>query len=612
MAKPDVQISAAHTLVVGMRQLIDIDVTVEKDTKVERIDAWIESRQGWSVGSGKNRVSHRVIARLGSATLMGAGVLPPATTTRFTFPVTLPHGVPPSHRLDPAYAELYLRIQIAIPWRIDPRYHYLFSVRLPPPPHVERTPVVMRGTPLTAAPDKPRIELSVASTRLIAGETLVGSLAVFHLDDKKPRDVELSFVPMLSLLGRGRARERRGRPFGTTVTVPAGSAGTSIPFQVRLPHNMTPSFEAATHQLSWWLVAMTGSFFGPKVDVSVPLEIVDAQAASYTKQLVAAPRLGDERSAAIFATVAARAGWRGGDPGDADDRLAGDFAIERELAGSLLRIAYAYRGEEGTFLVAAIDHEELGLGLAVTPSSALRHVFWKDVEVDVAAWDRAHHVVARAAEQTIPFLQAVVPTLMQSGRLGSLVRWDDSVIVFEKPIANVDETELSLLAGELERLALAIAGARAGIQPPPGVAIDLAAWHELAHALEGSVTVGDLGIHGVVGSSPVDIAVEWEESAPRRVRVHLGDPEHASAAAREVVLSLAHPSADVLARGAEKLADQLASWPADIVELQIQDGVVSAALVLERAEIDPKRVRQLVDALRTIQVSLDPGAGPYR
>ena len=49
----------------------------------------------------------------------------------------------------------------------------------------------------------------------------------------------------------------------------------------------------------------------------------------------------------------------------------------------------------------------------------------KDIEIDVYAWDKAHHVDARSAEQVVPFLRNAIP----GAATGSLVRWTDDEIL---------------------------------------------------------------------------------------------------------------------------------------------------------------------------------------
>jgi hypothetical protein len=644
MKKPDVSIMASPTLVSGARCPIDIDVTAHDETRVDFIRARITGQQGWSVGSGRQKVSVRLSEPEIETELMGKGVLPEGSTTRFSTAFKLPDGTPPTHEIAPAYSRMRLRIHISIPWRIDGRYHYDFAVRLPAPPEVVRTPHAISSPSDGAAHDKPRIELGLGSTNLIAGETLVGTCALFHLDDREPREVELSLVPMLDLSGRGRLRKRRGEEITATLTMPAGSAGMGVPFRFDLPRNLAPSFACETHCLSWWLTARTGSFFGPKVDVALPLHIVDASAAASASRLTSAPRLGDERVAAELAKLAARRGWQGGDPArpehDDDDETAGQLAIERELDGCRLRIAYSYRAEDGTFLVSRIGHPSLGLGLSVTPSSALRHMFFRDIEVDIAAWDRAHRVTARSEEQAIPVLRAIVPALQQAADLGTLVRWSDDALVHELPVTGVKREQLEAMATALEQLAPVIAEAQRAVAPPPGLAVDAPAWRALADELDGTIALGDLSIEGAFQGAPVELGLVWDdEQRPQSIWIAVGDPEAASAELRAIRIELPRPAADVLAApSASQLVELVTRWPEDVVDLRVQDGAASALLRLpvmappaaevaharelvaallqvppgERPAADAARARELIAALRAVLAALDPGRGPYR
>lgn len=606
MARPDVTISAPDPLFVGRELAIEVDVTTTKETKIEFIEARLEGDQGWAVGSGKSRVSMRILYPKLTQQLMGEGMLPAATSTRFVARYILPAGTPPTHEIGAAYARMRLYVHVSIPWALDGRYKYDFSVRIPSPA-VQRRPVAMRSTDV---PNKPRIEVGLASSELIAGEELVGTCAVFHLDDAKPREVALALVPELVLIGRGRNRERRGEEIAATMTLAAGSAGTSVPFRLKLPVSMTPAFDAATHTLRWWLVARCGSFFGGRVELAIPLDVVDRSAAATTPRLEAAPRLGDERIAKLFAQFAGKATWRGGEP-DADD-----FAIEKDLGEAHARIAYAYRGEAGTFLVTSVHTRSLGLGLSVAPASPLRHMFFTDVEVEISAWDRAHHVKARYPNQAIPYLKAVVPVLMQSAKLGSMVRWGDSEVVFERQVASIEESELGLAAAQLELIAVVFARKLDEIPAPPSVDANLPAWRSLAEWLGGTLSLGDLGVHGKLAGAIVDLGLGWIEDKPVSVHVAVGDPAASSEDLKKILIRMPRPASDVLAaNAAERLVELITRWPEDIVNLEVENGVVSAALLLPAGEpvvTNAARVRELVGDLRAVLGALLPDATPYR
>ncbi len=617
MARPEISISAPRVLVVGQTCSIEIDVVPEKDLALEFIDATLTCDQGWSVGSGKNQVRYRLNDPNLVHRVMGEGVLVAKTRARFTAQFTLPLNTPPTHHISPAYAKMRLRIHVSIPWWLDGRHDYDFVVRLPAPPRVERTPSAIRSTPVTAAADKPRIEVALASTRLIVGETLVGTCAVFHMDDSDPREVELSIMPVLKLHGRGRAREGRGDRFISTLTLPAGSAGSGVPFELPIPTTLPPTFSTSSHEISWYLEARSGSFFGKKVEVLIPIVLIDASAAATTPRLTAAPRLGDAQVAATFASFAERNGWHPADVDNDDEPNGRQLSIGKTCEGTELRISYAYQGEAGTFLVARLASPPLGLGLAVSPSSSLRHMFFADVEVDISAWDRGHHVVARSAAQAIPVLQAIVPALMKADHLGTLVRWTDEEMVFEVPCPIVDERVLAAMEWDLEAIAVVAVAAERTVAPPPAVTVDLPAWQSLATWLRGRLTMGDLSIDGTLDAAPVSIGLTWtDDDHPSRVVVDVGDPDAASADLRAIRISLPRPARDVLGNvGAEKIVDLVTRWSTEITDLRVVDGVASAAFAVPEGAapiIDAARVRGLVEQLRAVLVALDLGAGPYR
>lgn len=605
---PDVQVFAPTTWFVGQHAVIEIEVAAKEETKVDFIDVRGTGNQGWDIGAGEHRISQHAKYPELKARVMDAGVLP-AGTSRFAARFELPEGCAPSHDLDPAFARFEVFVHVSIPWWIDGRYRFHVPVRVPPPRRIERTPLAVRSTPASAPADKPRLELSLASTRLIAGETLVGSCAVFHVDDRKPRELDVMLVPVLKLHRAGRVRERRAATYNISIPLPAGSAGTNIPFQFRLPDAMTPSFQTITHELHWHLVASYGSFFGGKEEVSLPLEIVDASAAATTARLQVAPRLADQRVLAAFEQFARPHGWVVTPGLDEDEGP----TLQRAHAGCELGISYAYRGKDGTFLVARLAHPSLGLGLAVTPSSSLRHVFFRDIEIDVAAWDRAHLVAARSPEQTIPFLREATPAVLAAIKaIGPLVRWDDDALVFERPIVSVEEPDLRRIATALAELATHITATRGAISTPPGVEVETTAFAELAQRWRGRFTPGDLSIDGVLDTAPVELGLAWDEAGkPYCIRASVGSPHDASEQARRVSLSLPRPAADALTVP-EHLVSQLVAWPADFRDLHVHDGVVGASLVLDGPRVDAARVRELVLALRAVLAAIDPAASPYR
>jgi hypothetical protein len=336
-----------------------------------------------------------------------------------------------------------------------------------------------------------------------------------------------------------------------------------MPFELPVPHGLVPSFTSESHQLSWSIRVVVDSWLGlSQAMIEVPIEIV---AGSPSDRAVLAPHVADQRVVDLLASLA---GWQ----------LAG-LAVTRTLEDASLEIGYDYRGEDGTFLVAKIHHPPLGLELSVVPSSTLRSLFVKDVEVDIAAWDRRHHVMVRSPDQALPMLQAVVPALADQTALGTLVRWTDDEIVFEQGVIDLDRDLLAAIASSLERVAAAITAGIALVAPP--LPIDLEAWRELARWLDGDLVLGDLSIHGELDGVRVQLGLAFDRHAtPVGVHVEVGEPRDGDPPPFDGVID-------------------------DAIDLAIAPGIASAT----SQGVDSLRTRALVETLRGVVAER---GGPYR
>jgi hypothetical protein len=599
---PDVAVRAPTAIFAGEACTVEIVIDARQPTKIEFVDARLVGTQGWAVGAGRQRVSHQATDLDQRLRLRDEGELP-AGETRLVGRFAIPHGLPPSHDRAPAWARLELRVQVSIPWWPDGRYRFPLALRIRPPDVVERAPIALRTE--GGAGDR-RLELALASTRLVVGERLVGSAALFHVGDDKPREVQLKLVPKLALYGRGRIRERDAKGIKWTHVIPEGSAGTSVPFAIDLPADLTPSYAASCHALRWILVASHDSFFRDRLSLSIPLDIVDHSALATVERLAITPRLADERVAAAFDGFAAKHAWQRAET--ADEREDGTVAIEREHGDSRLRIAYVYRGKDGTFAETRVSYPSLGLGLNAGPGSTLRHVFFRDVESGIDDWDRAHVVSARSTVQTEPVLRAMVEPIATSRALGAITLWDDDAIRFEREIVSIEATDLLAMSADLHQVANAIARGRPTIGPPSEIATDRAAWTGLARWLDGNLCLGDLSIDGELAGVPVAIELQFSDATPIRFRVHVGESSPSS-----VSLSLPRPAADGLSvAAAAPILDQLVAWPDDITDLVVADGVAAASLAISPSIDHVARLRELVASLRRIVSTLVPSLGPYR
>ena len=104
MAKPAIALSAPPVLYAGGDHQVEIEITPEEALKVDYVEARVMGRQGWEVGSGKSRVTHRVVYPTLVTRFMDQGVLP-AGRQQFAMRFQLPLDLPPSHSIDPGRPE---------------------------------------------------------------------------------------------------------------------------------------------------------------------------------------------------------------------------------------------------------------------------------------------------------------------------------------------------------------------------------------------------------------------------------------------------------------------------------------------------------------------------
>ncbi len=611
MSKPTVQLFLPQMVQIGVPFRAECEVSSEDPAKIEFIDVRILGTQGWVVGSGKSRVTERKRLPDLTARVMGEGAFAAGEQRRFAVELTIPEGAAPTHDTPPAYGYVAIHVHISLPWRIDVRESAFVQVHVPPPTSLQRLPGVVGSGKAAGAP---RIELALASVRLVAGEVLHGTVAVFHMDDREPRDIELSLVPQFNLTSSWRERVRDGDGYRTAIRLPAGSAGQAVSFAMQVPSTALPSFRAVTHAVTWRLVARTGSFFSDKASTAIALEILDAIAARDIAPAPPPPRIADAASSEQFREAAAQ---RPDATLEDDDR-----ALTTEVDDVHVTVAYAYR-QDGDAYVATLAYPTLGLDLRVAPSSALRHLFITDLEVDVAAWDRSHYADARFAEQAIPFMKAVIPgwpTWPQTttdDRKGTLVRWNDTELVFELPIARVVAGEVVAAFDRFVRLARQLTQARAQITPPPGLVIHADTWTALAAELEGHFSIGDLALAGSIGGLPCEVVWTRADDGSDVFAVAVGQSDLAAPDVAAIEFEVAVPARFSAApKVPDAVALQLTQWPLDVQKLQVAGGIARARLVVRRetspVTVEARRIRELLEGLRAVLATLAQTAGPYR
>jgi len=168
--------SFSPKLFAGERGYVTIELVAVEDMRVSHVDVQVFAREGWTIGSGAlSHQSDAVVVDLARTRVMEAGVLP-GGSTRFVVAFEVPPRTPPSHAIQPGAAWIGVSVHVSIPWWPDGRYTFVMAAHIRPPATVVRTPVAVASR---ASATGPRLELALASSRLVAGERLVGSCTFF-------------------------------------------------------------------------------------------------------------------------------------------------------------------------------------------------------------------------------------------------------------------------------------------------------------------------------------------------------------------------------------------------------------------------------------------------
>jgi hypothetical protein len=611
--RPDIAVRLPAKIYAGDRVPIEIEIDASRDVKLEFLDARLTLVEGWYY----NQTVEKRERILGHWRFMEAGVLPEGTR-RFTHHCALPDDLAPSHEMSSAYVRLRFDIHASIPWWPDGHHGFLLPLHVRPRPAAQRVPVLVRE-PFSPRADDVRVELSLASSIVAAGEALTGSCALFHADTE---EVEVAIEPRLQLFSRGQIFEHRGGGFATTLALPGN--GTTVPFSVRLPADITPSFVSTTHQLDWVMQVTVGSFWRKKRQLEIPLVILDAHAIDDLPPQTFVPQVADARVVAMFERVAQRVGVELVTALDDSGTLERP-ALVQARGDVTLHVGFTNRPKvaestqrPGSFVVGRIRYPRLGLQLRVHASSFMRELVATDIEVDDKGWDSSHRVAGRDPAQIRAFLQPLV----RMNQLRQVTRWDDQELVVERSAAALTEEQLAALFTELEAAAEELQSARAQVRPPSGLTIDLDAWRELARRLDGLLVVGDLSIEGRLDGLPCECWLAFDDAgAPLVMNLEVGDPERASAALKEVRFQVTAPrkqasaielvGAEGRTTTRERVAALLATWPDDVIELDVGGGVARACLPIASA-VDAQRMLAAMRALRALLAACDESAGPYR
>lgn len=268
-----ISLSGIDELMRGSHEEIALVVTPPIALETTGIEVRVRGIDGWKHdGELAQHSTHLDRTR----TVIGSSLLQPEPHV-FPIQLALPSGMAPTHAMAPASSALEVLVRVGVPrfWRIDHRQRFSLTVREPPPAVLDRASIASR-----ANRDREVLEVAIAARTLVAGETLVGSCAAFHVDDSRSREITLALVPHLRLSDGDREQRLECPARSLRIPFAAGAAGRALRFSFPVPRELTPSFRAESHALAWSFIARLDN-----LEAEVPVAIVDPLASSRVEPL---------------------------------------------------------------------------------------------------------------------------------------------------------------------------------------------------------------------------------------------------------------------------------------------------------------------------------------
>lgn len=300
--------------------------------------------------------------------------------------------------------------------------------------------------------------------------------------------------------------------------------------------------------------------------------------------------------------LAASASFEISQDGDPDSNYWNVFAL-RSIGN--LEICVVFRSNQTQSLEIHITGLDLGLELKGTVAST--------------------SLTSRHDAQLRPFRRLVVPALNKL--ISGEFTIDDDEVHFHQPGLPIDIMRIRAVANHAESLANTLIAARAAIEPPPDVKVDLQALRALAAEWNGTLRVGDLVIRASDPNRGIHVYLDrlaGGEPLGMAVLVSLG--QNSSEALRSARLAVLIPARglhratmDEAIGVSSETVEQLSSWPQEIAALRLEKGLARAVCTFPRSDngnhrfvVEAERIRELYILLTTLLASFTPSDGPYR
>ena len=420
---------------------------------------------------------------------------------RFSGRFVLPLGTPPPTKAAPRIPAT----RCASPRRSTggptPRASFTVHVAAPAPSEpLDATPRVFSTHPGGAPGGEPHVDVSVDSQAVAIGGRIRGAVALHNVENNRYAGVTVALVGYQTRRderGREVGRARPAHRFGVRLRIGVPTEGISVPFDMRLPADIVPTWHSAFWSVTWALVATAERAWGRDVEVAVPLMLYPAGTV-VTRPHYAAPAVGSERVDAIWRGVATELGLA---------------YVEGELFARIgdvqVRVERRVRGAEGPLLVGTLSHPALGLGLAGGRANGFRRIVGGGVSLGDPSWDRAHYLSGREEAQVAAYL-VPLRELLRRFRLEALT---DTECVLTHRDAGQRGASLRDFVKTLVALAERIPAARDAAPAPAAYANGLEAWEALATRLQTRLSHTDVSLAGRLNGAEVSLTTLFGDDA---------------------------------------------------------------------------------------------------
>ncbi len=464
--RPHVVLRGPRVIPVGRPCTMSVTVQCPRPVEVDGIT--LELVGTLTAASGdlhgtSSAISRHVATLLAERTKLAAG------EHTYDVVVHLHAGTPGSYNGASMTLRWNCRVVVDIPWWPDRRAD--FSVNVGGQGFIRPAPSKVFVSDMRGPQGQgPYSEVSLASTIIEAGGTIVGHIALSNVATNRYR--ELRFA--LAAKETQRGHTALDRPIRWVVPLDAPAENGAVPFRLRLPPTLTPGFVVGRTELRWLLELELDVAWTRNPVQWIPLQVRTEDSGPEVDTIEAAPlAVGSERLQHVWRSAARNTGFS-----HSDERLV------RLIDGATLEIRREHRGRKGIALVAEAALPEVDIGLHVH-KGALR---CRD--------EGQSNALAVALESVANGL-----TLVEASDVR--MRWslDDAGVVVG-PLAN--------FARATERFTRAVIDARDELPPPADVAELEQPFARAARMLGGTLQRAGMDVFGVRDELPFSLQTRWD------------------------------------------------------------------------------------------------------